>query len=523
MIEFINCTPDDSACPELVDRLYARDPTLWSADTDVQRSIRSRLGWLDAAAFMDANAPRITEFADRVRSEGYQHAVLLGMGGSSLAPEVYAALFDHGAFTLTIADSTAPRHVAAITEACQAASTLFIVSSKSGTTAETSALEAHFFDWACSRCDAPQDRFVAITDPGSPLQELAAERGYRDTFVNPANIGGRFSALSFFGLVPAALVGVDLAALRAQLPDPAADSSPVRDACRLGLSLGSLARSGRNKLTLQFSPSLAPLAAWIEQLIDESTGKDGTGIVVVPREPRYAPEDYTGDRVFAVVEIAGEDVDGAWLDTLSAAGHPVMRWRLPGLDRLGAEFFRWEVATAAAGRVLGVNPFDEPDVNDSKARTREFLAHSGAAGTMTPQPIGALKDLLANVRPGDYLAILAYLPPSPGTDDRLRRWSERLSRMTGLPCCVGYGPRYLHSSGQLHKGGPDQGVFILLTLASEFDLPIPGQPHGFRSLIDAQARGDLQVLRDRGRRVVHLQVAGVTGLDAVIRAFPGRA
>lgn len=519
MIEFINDTPDASSCPRLLEGLRRRDPSLWSADPDVQRTIANRLGWLDAAGFMDRHRDRILAFAQKVRSGGFRQAVLLGMGGSSLAPEVYASLFRGQGMTLTVADSTSPQHVRDVTDRCESGATLFIVSSKSGATAETSALEAHFFDWAASRLEQPGGHFVAITDPDSPLETLARERGYLDTFLNPADIGGRFSALSFFGLVPAALAGVDLAALRDHVPDPASDSALLTDACRLGLFLGTQARRGRNKLTLRLDPGLAPLAAWVEQLIDESTGKHGTGIVVVPEDGPLPPERYSCDRMFVVVDPAGEGRDG--IDEVAARGHPVARWRLQDLSHLGAEFYRWEVATAAAGRVLGINPFDEPDVNDSKASTRALLERPRHAASPPPDPPVALARMLAGARAGDYLAILAYLPPSPGNRERLGQWSVRLSRHTGLPCCVGFGPRYLHSSGQLHKGGPDQGLFIVLTLDSDFDMPIPGLAYGFKGLIEAQARGDLAVLRARGRRVVHLAVGGDgTGLEDLVAGVP---
>lgn len=518
MIDFTNITPDDADCPDLLARLQRRDASLWSDDPDTRRGIENRLGWLDAAAFMDRHNGRIIDFARRVQAEGYQQAVLLGMGGSSLAPEVYAALFGGraGALPLVVLDTTSPAHVANVTAQCETTPTLFIVASKSGTTAETSALEAHFFDWATSRDDRPGRHFIAITDPGSPLESLAAKRGYRDTFLNPADVGGRFSALSYFGLVPAALAGTDPEALREHLPDSPVDSPLGADACRLGTALGKLAREGRNKLTLCFSPGLAAAAPWVEQLIDESTGKDGTGIVVVADEPRFEAAAYSGDRFFAAVRLDGEPVDDAWLAQLARLGHPVAHWRLADTDRIGAELYRWELATAIAGRVLGINPFDEPDVNASKESTRGILEHPEQADPAPPQPVSALRELLDDAASGDYLAILAYVPPSDENRRGLASLRERLSRHTGLPCCPGFGPRYLHSSGQLHKGGPNQGLFIVLTPESEPDLPIPGQRHGFRSLIRAQAHGDLRVLRERGRRVVHLELGDDISLEGLL-------
>ncbi|MDZ7841784.1 MAG: glucose-6-phosphate isomerase [Gammaproteobacteria bacterium] len=518
MIDFLNITPDRSECPDLVDRLQRRDASLWSDDPEIRRDIENRLGWLDAANFMDRHAGRVVDFARQVQGEGYQQAVLLGMGGSSLAPEVYAALFGGrpGALPLTVLDTTCPGHIAAVTARCEAVPTLFIVSSKSGTTAETSALEAHFFDRMASREGAPGRRFIAVTDAGSPLAALATERGYRDTFLNPEDIGGRFSALSFFGLIPAALAGAEPAALRAPMPTELPGSDLATEACALGTALATAAREGRNKLTLCFSPGLAAVAPWVEQLIDESTGKDGTGIVVVAGEPRFEAGAYSNDRFFVVVELADESVDEAWLDRLAGLGHPVARWRMADSNHVGAEFFRWQVATAAAGRGLGINPFDEPDVNASKAETRAILEQPGGTGAAPPDPLSALREMLNGAAPSDYIAILAYVSPGDANREALATLRERLTRLTGLPCCPGFGPRYLHSSGQVHKGGPDQGLFIVITREAEPDLPIPGQRHGFGSLIRAQALGDLRVLRERGRRVVHLELSDGMSLEGLL-------
>jgi len=522
MIELDNTPPSDEADRAILDGLLRRDAALWSTDPGVQRAIENRLGWIDAAGFMDRHADAITAFAAGIRGEGYQQAVLLGMGGSSLAPEVYASVYSGASERLyvTVVDSTSPEHVRAMTDRCEGVKTLFIVSSKSGTTAETSALDAHFHEWARARLEQPSSHFVAITDAGSPLESLAAQRGYRHTFINPSDIGGRFSALSYFGLVPAALAGADLRALRAALPDDPGGSPLLSDACRLGRCLGMLALAGRNKLTLQPGPGLEPVAAWIEQLIDESTGKHGQGILAVPDEPLLEPSVYGRDRVFAVIDHGGARIDDHWARQVRDHGHPLMRWSVDGPDRLGAEFYRWEAATAVAGRELGINPFDEPDVNDSKARTRTLLEQPAAeppAGAATPE---AIPGFLEQAREGDYIAILAYLPPTRGTLATLRQWSHRLARHGRLPCCLGIGPRYLHSSGQLHKGGPDQGLFIVVTRDPGVDIPIPGQHHGFRSLIRAQAHGDLQVLRERGRRVLHVGLEDGASLEDLVRGFP---
>jgi hypothetical protein len=338
-------------------------------------------------------------------------------------------------------------------------------------------------------------------------------------FLNPADIGGRFSALSFYGLVPATLAGAELAALRRHLPESLGNSPLAQDACLLGSAMGTLARGGRDKLTLVLSEALAPLAPWVEQLIDESTGKDGQGIVVIAGEPRLEPAAYSRDRIFVVVDTDRESVDDAWLDAIARLGHPVARWRLETVDEIGAEFYRWEIATALAGRELGINPFDEPDVNASKQRTRALLEQSDREAGGPPQVPTALNELLEQADEGDYLAILAFVPPTETNHARLERLRARLTRRTGIPCSLGIGPRYLHSSGQLHKGGPGRGLFIVLTRRPGADLPIPGQRHGFSALFQAQAMGDLEVLRQRGRRVAHMALSDDSEIETLGDGF----
>ena len=355
---------------------------------------------------------------------------------------------------------------------------------------------------------------MAVTDPGTPLERLAQERGFRRTFLNPPDIGGRYSALSFFGLVPAALIGVDVALLlhRAhRMAEACAASVPSLDnpAAWLGAILGEAALAGRNKATFVLSPGIASFGLWVEQLIAESTGKEGKGILPVADEPLGAPDVYTADRVFVLMTLAGEHDAGveSRLAALEGAGHPVVHLRLDDRYDLGQEFFRWEFATAVAGAVLGINPFDQPNVAESKANTKAVLAKRGA-----PSPAATAAELerfLAGIRPGDYLALMAYLPPTAENDRRLAAIRLRLRDRLRVATTLGYGPRFLHSTGQLHKGGPPVGHFLQITEPVREDLPIPGESFTFGELEAAQAEGDLQALRGRGRPAIRIDESGL--------------
>ncbi len=471
------------------------------------------------------------------------------MGGSSLAPEVLRHTFGvrPGRLELAVLDNTSPAAVKAVADAHDPARTLFVVASKSGGTIEVTSFEKYFWDRAFAALGARAGRsFVAITDPGTALEKLAAARGYRRTFLNPPDIGGRYSALSLFGLLPAALIGADVGAmLEAALSEHAALAGEGGgDAVALGAALGALALAGRDKLTLVFSPSFASAGTWVEQLVAESTGKSGRGIVPVAEEVLAGAGAYADDRVFvAVGSPALPAATAAALDALADAGHPVIAWNAPRLEDLAADFLRWEVATAAASAVLGVDPFDEPNVSEAKAATQAMLkrhleegrlpgrapsARDGALAAWAPAAAGHpgataaewAAGLLARAKPGDYFAVLAYLHR---TDSRhanlesIRHAARARSRTAGT---LGYGPRFLHSTGQLHKGGPDTGVFLLLT-ADEGDLPIPGERYGFGTLRAAQAAGDFEVLEARGRRVlrVHLGPDADAGLARLAAAF----
>jgi glucose-6-phosphate isomerase len=517
-------------------RLWSRDPSLWTRDEEVAALIANRLGWLDLPTHFDDDVEALAAFAKAVRDEGFDAALVCGMGGSSLAPDVLAASFPvaEGGIAVRILDSTDPAAVAEATAASDPARTLYLISSKSGTTTETLAFLAHF--WQAEddiHADIPQglagQHFVAVTDPPPSLEAIPHSDLMREVFLNPVDVGGRYSALSYVGLVPAALMGLDLRALTGAAALMAEDTrSPSDDnpGVWLGATLGVLAQAGRDKLTLVIEPGVARLGAWIEQLVAESTGKHGVGIVPVDGESLGTPEKYGDDRVFVRIS-SGEDT--AWqagttaaLDTLATAGHPVIDLAMDtGVAGLGAEFFRWEFATAVAGIVLGINPFDEPNVTESKDNTRRVLEAYGRTGTITlPAPIAGagLGRHLKRAKPNGYFAIQAYIAPSESRDRALRDAADALSDATRRAVTTGYGPRFLHSTGQLHKGGAPIGCFIQLTSAHGQDLPIPGWKESFGTLIDAQAAGDFVSLEAHGLPVARVDLGAdvESGLAAFI-------
>jgi glucose-6-phosphate isomerase len=514
-------------------RLWAKEPDLWKpADTD-QSEIVDRLGWLDVATAMRAQVPDLTAFAEEVRGEGFRQVLLLGMGGSSLAPEVLHASFgvERGFLDLRILDSTNPASVQAALDWLDLPHALFLVSSKSGGTIEVMSFY-HFFHArvaALGGGDAGR-HFVAVTDPGTSLERLAAEAGFRRTFINPPDIGGRYSVLSFFGLVPAALLGLDITrlldrALAMQAacgPDGPASDNP---GAALGVILGELAKAGRDKLTLVLSPAIRTFGSWVEQLIAESTGKEGTGILPVDGEPLGTPEVYGQDRVFVHARLAGDSDGDEALAALAEAGHPVVRLDLADTYDLGAEFYRWEMATAVAGALLGINAFDQPNVQESKDFTGRFLAEYRQSGRLPSAPfvtidqslVPVLRDWLGQVRPGDYIALNAYLQAGLATDMVLHEIRHRLRDRLRVATTVGYGPRFLHSTGQFHKGGPPTGLFLQITAEPAVDLPIPGQPYTFATLQAAQALGDWEALVSRGRRALRVHLA--VPMDADLQAL----
>jgi transaldolase/glucose-6-phosphate isomerase len=525
-----------------VRRLWANDPSLWKNESDHQKVIRNRLGWLTSAQEMLGKLGELTRFGREVRDSGIRHVVLLGMGGSSLAPEVLQATIGNGQRfpSLAVLDTTVPTAVRAIEDRYGYGNTLFIVASKSGGTVETASMDAYFYERARSVLgDAAGQHFIAITDPGSALEQSARERGFRRIFLNPENIGGRYSALSYFGLVPAALIGVDLQRLveRATVLAEASSASATAQqnpGLWLGAALGAAALKGVDKLTLLTSPTFRTFGYWVEQLVAESTGKDLRGIVPVEGEAIGAPAVYGEDRLFVYLRVASDSAEetDAQVAALEQAGLPVIRIALRDAYDLGAEFLRWEIATALAGALLGINPFDELNVTESKTNTRRLLDHFKQEGRMPPveseegmgpdsAPAEVLRRFLKRVEHGDYIAILAYLEQRPEYEAQLQAIRTKLRDKLHLATTLGYGPRFLHSTGQLHKGGPKNGVFLEITADDVDDLPIPGQPFGFSTLKTAQALGDYQSLRGHRRRVIILDMGRsiATGLQDLAAAL----
>jgi transaldolase/glucose-6-phosphate isomerase len=481
-----------------VRRLWEKDASLWTGKDEARW-----LGWLDVVG---RELSRVEELEAMAREVSvFESAVVLGMGGSSLCPDVLSRSFGHrpGSPRLQILDSTVPAQIAELESNINIDRTLFIVASKSGTTAEPNAFGKYFFDKVRSGA-----QFVAITDPGSSLERLAREKGYRRILHGEPEIGGRFSALSRFGMGPAAIAGIDPRAFlkRAQRmvdacgPDVAPEENP---GVALGVALGTLALAGRDKLTLFTSPEVESFGGWLEQLIAESTGKNGKGIVPVDREEPGGS--YAEDRVFAYVGIGPSET----LADLERAGHPVIRIELDSVGGLAEEFFRWEMATAVAGSVLELNPFDQPEVEAAKVATRTLMARFEETGELPKPPAreaGELKELLSKLGHGDYFAINAFVAMNRENDLELQALRHRVRDSKGVATTLGYGPRYLHSTGQLHKGGPNRGVFLHITSDDTKDLPIPGQRYTFGQMKAFQAAGDFEVLRARGRRGLHVHL-----------------
>lgn len=548
--------------------LWHKDAAPWTADAAVAAKVKNRLGWLALPEGMAAAAPRLAGLREECYGAGLRRAVLLGMGGSSLAPEVFRKVFgapSEGALDLAVLDTTDPVAIGQLAAGLKHAETLFIVSSKSGGTIEPNCLFAFFWE-RCGAALKTQDakalgaHFIAVTDAGTSLERLAQEHQFRAVFINPGDIGGRYSALSYFGLAPAALAGVDVAQLLARARTMAAAcgagvAAEQNPGVQLGAEIGAWARAGRDKLTLVAGPEMAPLGAWLEQLIAESTGKQGKGIIPVAGETAGEPEVYGQDRVFARLELAAAagaksaaapGLDAGWAQRQTAAGAPVITLHLADRYDLGQEFFRWEFATAVAGAVLGINPFDEPNVQESKDNTNRVLeewgsgksrpaqaaaregavaAYPAAPGAKPPSVAAGLAALVASVKPGDYFAIMAYMQREPGIERELEDLRRMVRDRLRVATTLGYGPRFLHSTGQLHKGGANTGVFLQLTrgLEPSRDLAIPGRSFSFGTLFAAQAAGDLEALAAHQRRALRLDVgtdaaAGLAQVRALLAA-----
>jgi transaldolase/glucose-6-phosphate isomerase len=507
---------------EIGRRVWDRDHTVWSSEPLPE--LTNRLGWLDLPGSMQPRLPEFEAMARSVIEDGYTHIVLLGMGGSSLAPEVFASVFGsaEGYPALTILDSTHPTAVRIVERQIDPARTLFVVSSKSGTTLETMSLFRTMWHRVSSAVEQPGRGFVAITDAGSSLQDLAEERQFRQVINAPSEVGGRYSALSPFGLVPAALIGANVTRLLTRSKVMAeASSAAVAEAENpgfvLGAVLGELALAGVDKVTIVTSPALAAFPAWIEQLVAESTGKNGKGSVPVGSEPQLPPECYGKDRLFISLELTGDEPSAGAIDlmAMARAGHPVVSIELAEKADLGQEMFRWEMATAAAGAILGINPFDQPDVQLAKELAKramaepDFGSEAAGGGSIDITSRDGLERELEDwvkVRAGDYIAIQAYLAPTPDSEVLLQQIRQALGIRLGVATTLGFGPRFLHSTGQLHKGGPPTGRFLQLVDEPGEDVAIPETDYSFGTLVEAQAQGDYQALLQRGRHVLRINL-----------------
>jgi transaldolase/glucose-6-phosphate isomerase len=516
-------------------RVWAKDASVWSKEEAHVKEITNRLGWLTVIDEMKVHSAGLRAFADEVRRTGFTDVVVLGMGGSSLGPDVARLTFGRakGYPRLHVLDTTNPASIGALERQITLRKTLFIVASKSGTTSEIEAFHRYFRSRVRARLgDNYGQNFIAITDPGTALEGVAKADRFRRVFINPPDIGGRYSVLSYFGLVPMALSGIDISTLldRARAMAKMCDATvpaAANPAVWLGAIMGALARVNRDKITFIASKKIASFGYWVEQLIAESTGKVGKGIVPIEGEAIGAPKVYGDDRLFVVLHLRGDRSLEAKVKALEKAGQPIVRIELSDVYDLGAEFFRWEMATVAAAAVLQIDPLDQPNVTESKDNTKALLAEYQSAGKL---PQGdrvlaakakavntAVVDLLKQVKPGDYVAIMAYLPSTPATEKALQAIRTAVRDHLKVATTIGYGPRFLHSTGQLHKGGANKGVFIQLTADTVKDLPIDGKPYSFGTLIRAQALGDLQALASRDYRVVriHLGRNVATGLKAV--------
>jgi glucose-6-phosphate isomerase len=517
----------------VVRRIWDHDISVWRAAPGSAdgKSIETRLGWLDVARTTAPEIERVVALSDAARAEGIRAVYLLGMGGSSLCAEVMRSVFGvaEGYPDLFVLDTTDERTITSADARLEPRESLFLVSSKSGGTVEVASMERFFWKRMTAALSSQAGRhFVAITDPGTALQALAESRGYRDVFLNPADIGGRFSALSLFGLVPASLLGApvkDLAGGGKAMAVGCRQENHTNPGLELGAFIGAAVHEGRDKLTIALSPRLASLGLWVEQLIAESTGKHGTGALPVVDEPLGRPDEYGTDRAFVAIATEVDEPDAGKLRAIEAAGHPVLRLTTR-IDGLGAEFFRWEFATAIAGAVLGINPFDEPNVSEAKEKTKALLAAYAADGRL-PEPAPAaqndsvtvfskkfsgatpaavIRNAVESLRAGDYVAFLSYLPAESDVLSAIADVRQAIRARAHVAGTFGVGPRYLHSTGQYHKGGPNTALALVITADDETQTEIPEAGYTFSVLKRAQALGDVQTLEAHDRRTVRLHV-----------------
>ena len=541
-----------------VKRLWQRDASLWTNDDESKW-----LGWLDIVEEQQAQHEQLVKLAKEVRDRGFEHILLLGMGGSSLCPEVLDKTFGHiPQFPrLHVLDSTDPAQVKAFEHKIDIPKTLFIVSSKSGSTLEPNIFKQYFFERTKQAVGATNagKQFIAVTDPGSKMQQVAEGDKFLHIFFGRPSIGGRYSALSNFGMVPAAAMGLDTKKFldrAAEMVRACGESSTVEEnpGVALGIILGTAAVAGRDKVTIVTSPGISDLGAWLEQLLAESTGKVGKGIIPVDREHLAAPDTYGNDRVFVYVSLAnGTDGDQeAKVSAIEKAGQPVIRITMVDAHDLGAEFFRWEIATAVAGSIIGINAFNQPDVEASKVATRALTSEYEKNGSLPAEaPVledsgiklftdaknaaelaasagsdktlaGYLKAHLGRIKAGDYFAVLGYIQMNAEHEDALQKIRHAVRDRKKVATCLGFGPRFLHSTGQAYKGGPNSGVFLQITCDDAVELPVPQQKYTFGIVKAAQARGDFQVLAERGRRALRVHLgkdlkAGLAGLQAAVQ------
>lgn len=525
---------------ELTLRIWRKEAAVWKTEDAHQKIIRNSLGWLTLPGKMRAVADDIAGFTEQIRTANtFGHVVLCGMGGSSLCPEVLRQTFgpQQGYPELLVLDSTDPDVLTDFAARIDLERCLFVIASKSGTTTEPLVFYKYWYDQVRQKKQNPGDSFVAITDPGTRMVEMATADQFRHIFLNPPDIGGRYSALSYFGLVPAALMGLDINRLLASAetmvrscgPEVAAAENP---GVQLGAIMGECAKLGRDKLTIATDEKIAALGLWIEQLVAESTGKEGRGLLPVQGETLGMPQVYDADRLFVWITLPDETPQTKQrFEDLIVAGHPLVQRQLTNRYDLGAEFFLWEFATAVAGWCLGINPFDQPNVQESKDATKELLDYFKTNGRLQDQDpivsedgltvfasertrqtlprdsiVGTLRAFIATTRPGDYIALLDYIEETPEIEKALQEIRTLLRDKTRCATTTGYGPRFLHSTGQLHKGGPDTGVFMQITAADKVDLPIPGEPYTFSILKQAQALGDFRSLSAHGRRAIRVDL-----------------
>ncbi len=538
-------------------RLWDRDSSLWTGGDESKW-----LGWLDIVDEQIAQHDDLQKFAKEVQMRGFEHILLLGMGGSSLGPEVLGMTFGRIPHfpTLHVLDSTDPAQVKAFEHQIDIAKTLFIVSSKSGSTLEPNIFKQYFFERTKQLVGADKagSHFVTVTDPGSKMQQVAEHDHFLHVFFGRPSIGGRYSALSNFGMVPASAMGLDTKKFLERAADMvracgAGVSVEENTAAVLGIILGSAAKAGRDKLTIITSPGISDLGAWLEQLVAESTGKLGKGIIPVDREHLTSPDVYGNDRVFAYIRLEnGVDADQeAKVAAIEKAGQPVVRITMPDIYDLGAEFFRWEIATAVAGSIIGINAFNQPDVEASKVVTRDLTSAYEKTGSLPSEKAiledsgvklftdeknaaelsksasqktlaGYLKAHLDRIHPGDYFAVLGYIQMNAEHEESLQAMRHAVRDTKHVATCLGFGPRFLHSTGQAYKGGPNSGVFLQITCDDSVELPVPGQKYTFGIVKAAQARGDFQVLADRGRRALRVHLgkdikSGLATLQSAIQ------